>query len=272
MNFNFFNTLILLGTIQGFIFGGAVLFLPKYRSRSNYFLVALIVAVSLNSLQYYLKDVGYISYMELMSVYYIPYATLNCTFLYLYVKCLLFPECKISIKDKLLFIPFLFFIVATSIFKILHVINPLDSRMENNFNNFANFHEIFAVFYSLFLVALSFKIVQNYNKKRQNFNVTIVHQQLVWLKVTLILLFLVIFIYAYLMVKVVLNPDGFVNFYVLWISNSFMIYWLGHLGIYQYGIQKERQHIRKYSLENREDLEVEKKQNTTINAFEKNDC
>ena len=124
MNFNIFNTLILVGIIQGFIFGGAVLIFKKYRSQSSYFLVALIISVTLNNLQYYLKDIGYFTYIELMGVYYIPYATLNCTLLYLYVKSLLFPECRVTLRDQFLFIPFLFFVLATSIFKVLLYINP----------------------------------------------------------------------------------------------------------------------------------------------------
>ena len=269
MHFNIFNTLILLGTIQGFIFGGAVLLFKKYRNRSTYFLVALIVVVSLNSLQYYLKDVGYLNYSRLMNVYYIPYATLNCTFLYFYIKTLLFPEEKIKVREYLLFIPFVFFFLATTAFKILILLNPSHKIMEEEYFSFANLHEIFAVFYSLFLVALSYKMVVDYQKNRPNYNVLIVQQQIIWLKVTLVLLFFVVFIYAYLMVEVILYPKGDINFYALWIANSFMIYWLGHIGIYKYGIQQERQNLRKYALENQVVVVVDRKKNTTINSLEK---
>lgn len=269
MNFNIFNTLILVGIIQGFIFGVAVLLLPKYRNRSNYFLVALIISVTLNNLQYYLKDISVLDYRQLMSVYYIPFATLNCTILYLYVKSLLFPEDRMSRSDRLLFVPFLFFVLVTSVFKVLLFINPAAIAIEKSYSDFANIHELFAVFYSLLLVVFAFKLVIRYVKNRKVFNVSIVHQQLIWLKITLSLLFVVIFIYAYLMVKVILFPTVPVNFHALWISNSFMIYWLGHIGIYKYGIQKERQNIRKYLLAKGPDMVVAKKQNTTINSFEK---
>lgn len=228
----------------------------------------MITAVALNSLQYYLKDVGYISYWNLMGIWYLPYATLNCTLLYLYTKTLLIPEYKIPLKEKLLFIPFVFFLLSTTVYKISLFKNPLDKNIEDNYENFANFHEIFAVFYSLFLVAMSYRIVLNYQKNSRNYNSTIVQPKVIWLKVTLILLFVVVFIYAYLMLKVVLNPQVPVNFYALWILNSFMIYWLGHIGIYKYGIQQERQNIRKYSLDNRVTVEIDSKKNTTINALE----
>ena len=124
----------------------------------------MITAVALNSLQYYLKDVGYISYWNLMGIWYLPYATLNCTLLYLYTKTLLIPEYKIPLKEKLLFIPFVFFLLSTTVYKISLFKNPLDKNIEVNYENFANFHEIFAVFYSLFLVAMSYRIVLNYQK------------------------------------------------------------------------------------------------------------
>lgn len=269
MNFNIFNTLILLGTIQGFIFVGAVLLLKKYRSRSSYIMVALITAVTLNSLQYYLKDIGNVSYWTLMGTFYIPYATLNCTLLYLYTKTLLMPEYKISVKDKLLFLPFLFFLLMTTVFKILLFIDPADEIIKNSYENFSNYHEIFAVFYSLFLVAMCYRIVLNYQKKYRNYNISIVRQQIIWLKVTLILLFFVVFIYAYLMVRVILYPQTTGNFYALWIANSFMIYWLGHIGIYKYGVQRERQNIRKYSLENRVEVVIDKSKNSIISSLEK---
>lgn len=269
LNFNLFNTLILLGTIQGFIFAGVVLFFKKYRSKSSYFMVALITVVTLNSLQYYLKDIGYVSYWTLMGTFYVPYATLNCTLLYLYTKTLLIPEYRIPLKDKLLFLPFLFFFFTTAFYKIILYRNPLSKTIEHSYAKFANYHEIFAVFYSLILVALSYKIVLDYQKNSRNYNLSIVRQQVIWLKVTLILLFFVVFIYAYLTVKETLHPEVQVNFYALWISNSFMIYWLGHIGIYKYGVQQERQNIRKYSLENRVDVVVDKTKNSIINSLEK---
>lgn len=232
-------------------------------------MVALITAVTLNSLQYYLKDVGYVSYWTLMGTFYIPYATLNCTFLYLYTKTLLIPEYKLPLKDKLLFIPFIFFFLTTTIYKILLFINPFDDIIKDSYGYFSDMHEVFAVFYSLLLVVMSYKIVLKYQKNSRNYNVAVVHQKVIWLKATLILLFLVVFIYAYLMVKAILNPETTVSFYALWIANSFMIYWLGHIGIYKYGIQQDRQNIRKYSLETRVEVVIDQKKNTTINTFEK---
>jgi AraC-like DNA-binding protein len=260
---------MLVGTVQGFIFAAAVLFSAKYRTRSNYYLVGLILSISLNSLQYYLRDFCSLSYFDLMGTFYIPYASLNCTLLFLYVKTFLYPEMKITLKNRLLFIPFLFFLLATTFFKILLLVAPSDTSLQMTYMWFANMHEFFAVFYSLALIIAVYKLIVTYQKETIKYNAVIVHQQLLWLKVTLALLFVIIVIYAYLMVKVVLFPEEVISFYSLWIFNSFMIYWLGHIGIYKFGIQKERQEIRNYSIEQRTDPMLEKKKNSTINALEK---
>lgn len=147
--------------------------------------------------------------------------------------------------------------------------HPNSSSLENNYMNFANGHEFFAVVYSLVLVGFSYKAILNYQKNSQAYDLTIVHQQLQWLKTTLLLLFIIIFIYAYLMLRVILYPTVYVSFYALWIGNSFMIYWLGHIGIYKYGIQKERENIRKFAVDSPSDTPVSKKKNDTINKLEK---
>jgi hypothetical protein len=54
MNFNLYNSLMLVGAVQGLIFASIVFLSKKYRKRSNYFLAALILCVALNVLQYYL--------------------------------------------------------------------------------------------------------------------------------------------------------------------------------------------------------------------------
>ncbi|MEZ4792211.1 MAG: helix-turn-helix domain-containing protein [Gelidibacter sp.] len=269
MSFNLFNTLILIGTIQGVIFGGVVFFLEKYRSRANCFLVALIIMVSLNNLQYYFRDIDYWSFRELMDIYYIPYASLNCTFLYLYVISLIYPERKLSIKSKMLFLPFIFFLLATTVYKALIFSNPNSENILVSYNNFANAHEFFAVVYSLVLVGFSFKAILKHEINSQTFNPIMTNQHLRWLKITLILLFIVIFVYAYLMVQVILYPTVYISFYALWIGNSFMVYWLGHIGIYKYGVQKERENIRKFVIDNPYDTPIPKKKNDTINKLQK---
>ncbi len=65
-----------------------------------------------------------------------------------------------------------------------------------------------------------------------------------WFKITLILLFITTLIWAYSEIMYG-DSDDISYFYPLWIIVAFLIYWLGHLGMYKYGINEQRKKIRK---------------------------
>lgn len=182
-----------------------------------------------------------------MEIYYIPYANLNAVFLYGYFVTLLKPSSKIKRHIKWFYIPFIFFLVASTVFKIAIYRSSEPTELINLYGDFANFHEFFAALYSFVILILGYKMIRNYEKSYETFDIKMIRQHLTWLKLTVAMLFLVVFLYLYLMVQVIINPTTFISFYVLWIGNSFMIYWLGHIGIYKYGIYKERKEIRRFS-------------------------
>jgi len=71
------------------------------------------------------------------------------------------------------------------------------------------------------------------------------------------------------LVYVVVNAV-YIPFYVLWIGMSVIIYWLGHVGIYKYGVQQERKKIRSYSIEHRSSFVPAKQQkNEHVAGLEK---
>ncbi len=182
-----------------------------------------------------------------MGIFYIPYATLNTTFLYAYFVSILNPKIVINRKIKWFFIPFIFFLIVTTIFKLAIVQSSIPDKLYAIYNDFANFHEFFAALYSFAILIVGYIMIKRYEKSYDTFDFKIIKQQLTWLKITIAMLFVVVFLYLYLMVRVLINPDIAISFYALWIGNSFMIYWLGHIGIYKYGIHKERKEIRKFS-------------------------
>ena len=182
-----------------------------------------------------------------MGIYYIPYANLNAVFLYGYFVTLLKPQSQLKRNIKWFYIPFVFFLLASTTFKIAILNSSEPTELINAYSDFANFHEIFAALYSFAILIVGCVMIRSYEKSNISFNFKIIRQHLTWLKITIALLFLVVFLYLYLMVQVLINPTTAVSFYALWIGNSFMIYWLGHIGIYKYGIYKERKEIRKLS-------------------------
>jgi hypothetical protein len=92
--------------------------------------------------------------------------------------------------------------------------------------------------------------------------------KLMWLKWTIIGLFGLTSIWIYDMLYIAIE-HRYHTFYWLWISMSVMIYWLGHIGIYKYGIEEERRKIRNYSIEHRNSHTAsEKQKNGHISALE----
>ncbi|MEO6347351.1 MAG: helix-turn-helix transcriptional regulator [Aquaticitalea sp.] len=268
MDFNIYNTLILFGTLQGFIFVGVVFLSQKFKSKSNFHLALLILVVALNSLQYYFQDIGLISYRELMDIYYVPYATLNTTFIFGYLASLLNSE-KFKRKIKWLFLPFIFFFIVVTGFKIAIYLNPNPEEIIGIYREFFYGHEFFAAFYCFSILILGYFMIRDYEKAYDIYDSNLIKQQLTWLKITILLLFLVVFLYFYLLFQMVLNTTIWISFYALWIFNSFMIYWLGHIGIYKYGIYKERKHIRKYSKAIIPNQMIPKPKNENIVALER---
>jgi AraC-like DNA-binding protein len=203
-----------------------------------------------------------------MIIYYIPFATLNTTFIFGYLACLLNSEKYIQ-KIKWLYLPFIFFLITTTGFKIAIFLNPNIDEIFNVYSVFANAHEFFAGFYCFAILIIGYSMIRRYEISHDEYNIILIKQHLTWLKLTLVLLFLVVFLYIYLTVRVLLNPSVWISFYALWIGNSFMIYWLGHIGIYKYGIHKERKQIRKFSKERQSKPLIPKPKNDTIIALER---
>lgn len=243
LNFNIYNSLILAGIIQGLIFGAVVLWSKRYRHRSVYYLIALIIVYSIGNLQWYLEDIKFISLDELFWYYYIPIANLIPALLYLYIIYYLYPNRYLKKIDKYLFIPFYLSLGLSLIYKVLIV------RGQNEFSQglrlyVSTYDELLSSIFHIIMYFLIFKEIYKYEKKSREFSSTHIKMYLSWLKITLYVMLLLTVLWITLNVLYAFFP-GQISFYPLWIAIALTIYWLGHIGIYKYGIVKERIQIRK---------------------------
>lgn len=266
MKFNIFNSLILTGAIQGVIFGIVVLLSKKYRSRSTYFLTALIFTFSFSIFQYYLTDTKLVSFKTLYDILFIPYAPLNPVLLYFYVFTTLYPERKITRSQKNLFIPFVFFFLITIIFKIAVLLGFDTQGFKQFFWMLFGFHEVFSLFYTIWLGVLCYKMILLFEKleRKKQF---LPKGYFDWLKNTLKIGGILCLFWAYLNYEFFTGKQT--SYYFLWIGMSFTIYWLGHIGIYKFGINEERKNIR-HSITEKQDIKVisEKAKNGHISKME----
>ena len=271
MNFNLYNSLMLVGAVQGLIFASIVFLSKKYRKRSNYFLEALILCVALNVLQYYLLKTKILTAQEFFGIFYIPFSTLTIVIYYFYVLTFLYPERKISSKEKWLLLPFCIFFLLTLFYKICLHTGNLTERINQFFAKLIHIHEIFGCLFSLVLLLMIMRLLRRKYlvNDRESFSEFPLNQYL-WLRINTIIYILFCVLWA---VSIYINlfygeneADFF--YYFFWILSSFSIYWLGHLGIYSFGVAKEQDSIRKFSMQKTNPIVKEVKQNEHIKTLQ----
>ena len=265
LNFNVYNSLILTGIVQGFIFVIIVFGSKKYRTPSTLFLACFILSFSLDNLQYLLEDIGLLTDKQLFIYWFIPFELLSGAFFLLYGLYLINPLRTAKKRDCYVFIPFITGLLMTIYYKVTYLTGFSKPISENYFSLQETILEFIAItFDSLILVYLFFKI-RRINKTK--FVFPEINPQLSWFLNVLIWLFALSIIWF-----AVTIADYFYNtnyWYFVYISMAVVIYYMGHIGIYKFGIEQERKKIRNYSIENHAKYEITKQKNGHIVKFEK---
>lgn len=267
---NLLYTLMLIGALQGIGFAVITLYSKKFKSKSNLFLAFLILCFSLNNLQYYFWETDILTAEVFFGIVYIPFASLSMVMYYFYVQFFLYPKSRISFAQKLLFIPFLFFLLFTVVYKIGNAMNLLSESHYQFFGNFIYVHEGICILYSLILLILSYRTILQFEKSQTKGNTGIPKQNLNWLKTVSLISFILCFIWVFALLDELKNGSDNVSFYyILWIGMSITIYILGHLGLYRFGIMQEQKKIQSYS-RNSPAVIIERisSKNENIEAFE----
>lgn len=265
MNFNIFNSLILAGIIQGFVFAAVWLFSKKYKGRSTNLLVALIITYSLSNLQYYLLDVGFVSNRQFYNYIYIPWPFLMAPLVLFYGLSLLNENAKLTFIQKLLYLPFIIGLLLGMYYKSQIVLFGKDPD-SMFFDALPSRSERLSILYSLLVIGYLLLKINRY-EKGLSFSKNTVTPHLKWFKNVLIALFLGTLLWTYSEFVIGYGTENY-YFYPLWIMVAVIIYWLGHIGIYKYGIVKERKNIRKYSSERFSIAEIHKGKSQSLDAFE----
>jgi len=231
--------------IQGFVFGAVWLFTKKYRARSTYFLVALIAIYSLNNLQYYLLDTGIISFANFYTYLYVCYSFLMPPLFLFYGLSIIEPKLRISNGRKLLFLPFIVSFLLASAFKIDVIFLGATPEYTPFLGNLVFRSELLAILFSIIVVTYLIIKINGFVKKQQ-FSIQKIQPQLQWFKVILLFQLFAIIVWGSSEVAFANESENF-YFYPVWIIIAIIIYWMGHVGIYKYGVHEERKKIRKIS-------------------------
>lgn len=266
MNFNIFNSLILAGILQGFVLGIVVLVSPKYRGTPVRWLGWLITAFSLNNLQYYLQDSGLITSGTLFRYLFVPYQLVSGPFLLFYGLRLLRPETSIRRKWFLTLIPFAVFLCYATFMKLAYAAGFVSPSMERTAGFSLALLEFLAIFFDIGIVCFLLLSIERQKKRprpeRQ------VHPALNWfrslLRVLLVLsaIWFAVAIYSF-------SGGSSYAWYVIWLAMAVLIYWLGHVGVYEFGIDEERKKIRSTLTQQQAVSKTPAQRNEHIIALEK---
>ena len=272
MNFNIYNILIIVGIIQGFIFTAVVILSKKYHSKSTFFLVALIFCYSFGNLMYILPDIGAMSLTSMYDYLYLPIASIDGPIMYFYIVYLLYPTKKIALIEKLLFAPFIVFLLLTLFFRfrLIFGFDTVDS-FNPIYRYVIIFHEMFSVVFSAVLMVIFLYKIVKFERENKMFDINIIRSNLKWLKTTLSVILLFVFLWGYLTIRNIYYTSGETVYYSLWLGLAVMIYWLGHIGIYKYGIIVDRKRIRNYLDANKSAPDRPNKTSSSLKTKPKNE-
>lgn len=236
MLYEILDTILILGSAQGLIFSFIALYSKRLRSRSMIALILLILVLSLNNVQYYFLNSGMISSQSFFEIFYLPYTALIVALYYMYVLLFLFPDARISRKQRLLFVPFIIFLLVSLIFKVSSFFSISDENAYLYYERFVDFQEFFLVGFTLFVMVFVFRLISKYKHLRSREIKENGKNQLKWMKtITMTLLGLCLIWAVFSLMDLFFNSNHYEYYYILWVAIAITIYALGHLGLYHFG-------------------------------------
>ncbi len=268
LNFNIYNILIISGIIHGVLFGIVVFASKKYRSTPNKYLAQAVIYLSLNNLYFWLADTNISDSNVDYEYLNIPWSLLVMPMFYFFVASYL--NVHLS-KRKLLLLklPFIISLLVHLTF-FIHKFLPSDYFLISDTlrYGFYNGQEYFSMAFSLFLIYSILKIISKYEKQNYKYSVSKVLVSTKWLK-QLLQFGLIVCLFWFLLMMVgnsKISPFGNNTKYLLWISVSVVIYWLGYIGIFHASVFTQRKNIR---IINSKTTSSSEKQKVTSGTFEK---
>jgi AraC-like DNA-binding protein len=274
LNINIYNIIIICGSIQGLLFGFAVLFSEKYKSSSNFYLAQVILFLSLNNLFYWFADTRLGFRYQYFYNLYIPWILLVLPYYYFFVSYFLGK--KVSFQKKaILKLPFV-------ISLIIHAVLSIDAVLLGNLLETPNaFTKVFyigeeyvAALFTFGVIYKVFRLLKKYEKQPSVYSLHTLRTKTGWLRKILYLGILICSIWLILVFYNHINAQNFFSNdgkYFLWGTTSILIYWMGYLGIYHNGIFRQRKIIRDTILSEIKDTSTSLKSKLSSSKFEEID-
>jgi AraC-like DNA-binding protein len=236
---DFFDLIITVGVILGFIFIGVTSFSKKGQDKSIIYINLVVLFLSLTNLQATFITDDYIEANYFIRKLLIPWYSLILPSFYTFVTYYLKVEKKIK---SYVFISIVLFVLELVV-RIVFI--PYFYHENNNYivAKYAQLEEIVNAAYTIFLFARVYILFFKYSKLYQY---VLSYDNLNWLKQFFFLGFMVILMWV---VPIILNLDKVINpeifiYYPLRLSSSALLYWISYQGYFHYNLMSERISLR----------------------------
>ncbi len=236
-----FNLLLIIGVVHGVVFIGISFFIRKKVEKTILFLNLFILFISLNNLNAWLIDKGFLGDGPLATFMSVPWYVLIMPMFYSFLLNYLDIADKKWTYLRLSVVLFLSFLIV----RLLIIDKIEDGRLhKSTISIYGTSEDIAAFLFSVFLYVKSFQILTKYQKLYADI---LSFDDLRWIKQ---FLRFGVFLFIFWLTAIVLN--SFTNwskapytYYPLRLTTSILIYWVGYTAFYRYVIMQERLSLRK---------------------------
>ena len=259
------NFLLIAGVIQGFGFNLVTLFIKKKYGPAIIFLNLIVLSLSLNNLQAWLIDQGYVSENILIQHLYVPWYLFIIPTFHAFVVHFLKVEDKIKTYVKFTIALFLGEVLLR-IVMISYVHYEKPDELAVYYKWFNRSEELINCIFFIFLFIKSINLVFF---KEHLYNYISGYDDVKWIKV---FIFMGIGVIACWVGAVIFNMinDNQEAYYILRIADSVLLYWIAYQGFFRYNIVQDRIYLRR-SIYNEPSLNGEFKAKAIFNSSEKNE-
>lgn len=268
MNFNIYNSIILAGVAHGLVYSGLVFLPQKFRKAPVFFLALLILFFSLNNLQYYLQDTGLISSKTLFDYIWVPFQLASGPVLLCYGLKLLDPEKPLPTWSRMTFTPFAVGFLLATYYKLHKAFLGDSDALMGFFWYVPGGIEFFSILLDQYIVIVLLRKIRTKEKSEGNFSLSVVRPELRWFRRILTVFLIASLGWLLVSLQTFVYGASQAWWYAIWIFMSFMIYWLGFVGINHYGVQQQRHKIRSYLIDKQIIRESAKPKNEHISTLE----
>jgi len=240
----FFKFLLIAGALQGFIFNIASFFSDKKNGKTVLYLNLVVFFLSLNNLQAWLIESGYVSSNFFIKYLLVPWYMPMFPMFYVFLLNYLNIEKKL--KTFLIFTMVLFGIeVVIRLFVISYLYNFCDDKGSTLIMKaYNNVEEIINAVFCVFIFIKSIIVLF---KKQHLYAHIFEYDDINWIKnfVKMAGVIVTAWLLAIVMNNTVSGISAPHSYYPLRLGSSFLLYWIGYQGMFRYILTRDRMALRK---------------------------